>query len=373
MKIKHTFFTNIPAPYRIDMFNRLQELSGKENFSFEVLFMRKTEYERSWNVNLNSINFDHKIGKGLYIPSRLSLHLNPLLIKRAIKADHLVLGASWNNLNVLLIVLLKKLGLIKCKLSLWSEANYLTNFASSTSKLRDSLRHFVFNSLDGVVLIPGEMAKISIQMWKLPVRKFVYLPNLISSVVYKPHLRAPFSNRPPIFFTSMRLHEETKGLLNFLNALGVDRLKKVIIRVAGDGSDKKIYEKYIQDNALQNNVLLLGHLNSSEMSEEYKNADFFFLPSFSDPSPLSVIEAIHSGLPLLISERCGNHFEACVGNGYTFDPSSIEDIKSKFDLLIVKTPFITQLSEASLHRAKEHFNLDKSLSALIRDLNSHIK
>ena len=63
---KIIFLTNIVAPYRISFFNYL-EAFRKSNFSdqfdFEVYFMRLSEKDRNWNVNLNSLKFKFFIGK----------------------------------------------------------------------------------------------------------------------------------------------------------------------------------------------------------------------------------------------------------------------------------------------------------------------
>ena len=42
------------------------------------------------------------------------------------------------------------------------------------------------------------------------------------------------------------------------------------------------------------------------MPKYYAASDLFLLPSIHDPNPLSVVEALHSGLAVAISDRCGN-------------------------------------------------------------------
>jgi len=56
------FFTNIVAPYRVALFNELEELRQGTNFDFEVFFMRKTESNRQWDVDLKAITFKYRIG-----------------------------------------------------------------------------------------------------------------------------------------------------------------------------------------------------------------------------------------------------------------------------------------------------------------------
>ena len=50
------------------------------------------------------------------------------------------------------------------------------------------------------------------------------------------------------------------------------------------------------------------------MPKYYASADLFVLPSRHDPNPLSVVEALHSGLPVAVSEMAGNVEEAVAEN-----------------------------------------------------------
>lgn len=372
---KVIFFTNIPSPYRVALFNDLETIRVIYNkkFNFEVLFMRITESNRQWETNINDFKFKFKVGKGLYFYlKRYFLHFNPRLIKYALtESNEIILGASWNNLNVLFIILLKRLGLIKNKLSIWSEANYLTLNNQKKNKLRDKLRKWVFETIDGSFIVPGRMAVISFQKWGINLSNTIYLPNLISQDLFKQPDNRDFSiDKTPVFLIVARLDERLKGILNFIQAIGHDNIKKIKLRIIGQGPSKDAYEKYIIANCLSKHITFVGNLNQDEVSIEYNNADVFVLPSYSDPSPLSVIEATNKGLPLLISERCGNHFEAVKNgeNGYIFNPFDKEEIKSKFELILNQRNKWKEFGLCSNQIAKQRFDNKKVLENLIERL-----
>ena len=128
---------------------------------------------------------------------------------------------------------------------------------------------------------------------------------------------------------------------------------------------------FINDNQLHNSVLLLGELNPEDLANELSQADVFCLPSFSDPSPLSVFEAMCVGLPLLISERCGNHFEAVYPgkNGYIFNPDNKIEIQKCVDKLIKlrhKLPEMGRLSKKYYITNLSKYVISKKF---IKDLN----
>ncbi len=374
---KIIFFTNIVAPYRIFLFNKLEEVKAKESsFEFEVYFMRMTEADRDWDVNLDDLKFKYSIGKGFYLMIRgFHFHFNPLLVLKLIRSKHeIILGSSWNDFNVLSIALLKKIGLVTNKISVWSEANYLTTNNQKKSKFRDRLRKWFFSQVDGSFIVPGKMSILSFKRWGIPFKDIIILPNLVSNSMFErtSDYKCNIDGKPVVFLVA-RLEEHLKGIKNFLESIGQNNLRKVIVRIAGTGSSKKDYIDYIKFNKLEDNIFLLGNLSQEQISLEYKNAHIFALPSYSDPSPLALVEAIFSGLPVLVSERCGNHFEAVINgeNGYTFDPFDPEDIKTKFNTLLSQNNYWGDFSKRSVEIARANFNAEIVLTNFVQSVNKY--
>ena len=82
------------------------------------------------------------------------------------------------------------------------------------------------------------------------------------------------------------------------------------------------------------------------------------LPSFSDPNPLSVIEALNAGLPIFVSNQCGNVHEAVQEgqNGFSFNPYDTNEIKQMFGKLIARKEEFQILGNTSLKIAEENFS-----------------
>jgi glycosyltransferase involved in cell wall biosynthesis len=92
----------------------------------------------------------------------------------------------------------------------------------------------------------------------------------------------------------------------------------------------------------------------------YSNSNIFCLPSFTDASPLSIIEALKMELPILASNRCGNHFEAIQSdiNGYTFDPDDKVEIREKLFLLLKQRDRWEEMGANSLKIYNSFFSMD---------------
>src|SRR5947209_12533265 len=169
--------------------------------------------------------------------------------------------------------------------------------------------------------------------------------------------RGKYDNRKVLLIVA-RLVEE-KGLLPFLEGIGKlsrENQSKLAVRIAGSGRLRKPLEHSIARQSVD--VRLIGQKTASELAELYAQADGFGLPSLSDPNPISVIEAMWAGLPLLLSSRVGNYPE-CLdqeNNGFLFDPlipDSIAEAVSRW--LELSDEQIGKFSDASSQIAQQKF------------------
>lgn len=69
--------------------------------------------------------------------------------------------------------------------------------------------------------------------------------------------------------------------------------------------------------------------------EEYRNADYFCLPSFNEGTPNVLCEAMACSLPVVCSRVCDNPRYVYEGeNGFLFDPRDTHDMSEKMDALL---------------------------------------
>src|SRR6266478_5042905 len=90
--------------------------------------------------------------------------------------------------------------------------------------------------------------------------------------------------------------------------------------VLGDGPLKTDLCRLISDLRLNEHVHLPGFEPYDELPVYYALANAFVHASTTEQWGLVVNEAIASGLPVIVSERCGCVPELVQGNGFTFDP-----------------------------------------------------
>lgn len=97
----------------------------------------------------------------------------------------------------------------------------------------------------------------------------------------------------------------TKGLRDVIRSL--DRLRDLDLRldVVGDGNDRAACETLVRELALEGNVVFHGALPRSAIDTFYESADIFVFPSYREPGGNVALEAMASGLPVIVCERGG--------------------------------------------------------------------
>ncbi|WP_306534120.1 glycosyltransferase family 4 protein [Geobacter sp.] len=372
--MRYIFLTNMPTPYRTAFYDEL----FRHGLNFEVYYMREREADRSWKVDTDCMKHPFRIDSGYYrMIGRYHLHFNPRLVIELLLRQsgvEIIIGGSWNDIDVLLLVLFKRLGILKTRLHFWSEANYLTIGSRDDNIVKKLLRSFVYNSSDGAQISSGKMTEITFEKWGFQGKRFIPLPNTIEEEKYRiseeeVELRyAEHDN--PVFFMPMRLLENIKGIVNFFMAIGVDNIRKGVFILAGDGPDEDLVRGFIREHGVEGHIRLLGFCDSDKVASLYKRASVFLLPSFSDASPLTLVEALIMRLPVLVSERCGNHFEAVVegANGFRFDPFDHGSIRSAFESMLAAKERWRSMGEKSAELYRSTFQREVVIENFISAL-----
>jgi glycosyltransferase involved in cell wall biosynthesis len=115
-----------------------------------------------------------------------------------------------------------------------------------------------------------------------------------------------------------------KGLLNFLECFRDHPLKNNFhLSIIGDGPEKKIIDEYIVTNKMGNLVTSYGYV--ADPSSHFKTPDVLIMPSLREGLPMTLIEALASGIPVIANKVGGipNLINQDI-NGYLSEDHSIE-------------------------------------------------
>ncbi len=134
---------------------------------------------------------------------------------------------------------------------------------------------------------------------------------------------------------------------------------------------KRSYMAHLEDQVKDHEltkVEFTGSISYQEVNGYYQKADLFVCPSFSDAFPLTVLEAMASGLPVVAS-RVGGVPEAVVDEdtGLLVESDDPEALANAISRVLEDSEMRESMRVASLERAKELFSWDK----IAEDLRRH--
>lgn len=376
--MKLLILTNILTPYRVHFFDCLRECLLVRDGSLHVLVMGESEPNRSWSYTeyqrcYTTLLRGHTVSlAGAYV------HLVRDLKEKieSFSPDCIVCAGSYLDPPVWSTILIARR--LNVPVYFWSESHLGENKQRSSliSLVRESIRRIVYPRFDGF-WIAGSLSERFVDKYANNNCPKVFVPNIVERSIFgavscsdqdKIDLRSkygiPLSKR--ILFSPARL-EKVKGLCEFIKLLGSCKRKtECAFVVAGDGP--------LQDDILQTakeegvEVLLLGYREQIEIVELYACADFFVMPSLSDPNPLTCIEACWSGLPLIVSEHVGNHPEIVRNevNGYVFSYSDPVNASQMLDKAISSDEsWIKNASRYSRYVAEEKYDPTSNSSRIV--------
>ncbi len=98
-----------------------------------------------------------------------------------------------------------------------------------------------------------------------------------------------------------RLTKE-KALITLLEAFKSINLVNIKLYIAGDGSLKEELENFVFKNNLKDQVVFLGNISNDKIPQLLWQADVYVMPSLFEGFGISLIEAMASGKPLILSD-----------------------------------------------------------------------
>jgi len=129
------------------------------------------------------------------------------------------------------------------------------------------------------------------------------------------------------FIEKKNLPRLLQAFAMFLAATARDRTdaEPWYLVVLGDGELRPLLEKQVNSLGLSDRVLMPGFKQYPELPTWYALAEAFVLASTTEQRGLVVNEAMASGLPVLVSNRCGCAVDLVRSgaNGHTFDPHDV--------------------------------------------------
>jgi glycosyltransferase involved in cell wall biosynthesis len=162
-------------------------------------------------------------------------------------------------------------------------------------------RRIALTGRQTTVVVPSQTLRaIARDVWRLPERGVVYLPNGIDCTRFRGREGAPREPGSIVIGTVASLRAE-KNLGRLVHAFALlRRTTDARLVIVGDGPERAALERLTGELGLAGAVEFIGATPTPEAF--YRRMDVFAISSDTEQMPYSVLEAMASGLPIVATD-----------------------------------------------------------------------
>lgn len=155
-------------------------------------------------------------------------------------------------------------------------------------------------------------------------------------------------------------------IIKSLSGIKKENIKYLII---GDGENKKRFKKLTQKLDLEDKVIFAGY--RKDIKNILLESDFFAFPSKQEGLPVSLMEAMSSGLPVICSDIRGNNELIKNGhNGYLFKPNDVKGFREGIkNLQLLNKEHVKEFNERVIRKFSKE-NVNKIMFELFSNIES---
>lgn len=162
---------------------------------------------------------------------------------------------------------------------------------------------------------------------------------------------------------------------------GVDVLAKAFVKVAGvnpdvdlillgGGSQGVKIRQILMNGGVMDRVHFGGHVGQKDLPRWYRMADLYISPSHVDGSSVSLMEALASGLPCLVSDIPGNREWIEDGaNGWLFRDGDADDLAERILYAIRHRSSFPEIGKVARQTAEQRADWKKNFGKLLEAYN----
>lgn len=197
----------------------------------------------------------------------------------------------------------------------------------------------VYQKMDWIVLVSEDCKRSFDETFPEFAHKSVVVENLVPEPLILERVKqeaADFNPDPCCFtiVTAARLQNSSKALDRAVSAL--IQLKQAGLQVKwyvfGEGPDRPMLEKMIEENGLEQDFFLMG--NRKNIYPYLQKGDLFVLPSRYEGKPMAVTEAMLLGIPVLVTQYAAAQEQIPEGAGWIVKNSDGPELAKAIQKLI---------------------------------------
>ncbi len=372
--MKVVVLTPIPTPYRDPFWNVVQQQDGVD---LHVLYCAAGKSDRPWSTDW-SRSYPHEVlpGRNLLAHSGpdASCYWNPSVCRRLseLSPDVLIVG-GYNHLTMLSAIhwairsatpyyLMSETyyrqvanpvrQLVKQRLVRWVVRHMAGGFPTGRFAA-DYLARYGADP-DRLVIVPNvpDVQRLQSQAGELRERQGAI----------RRQQGVPDDRKVVLFVGRLIVKKNAEHLLRAFASAGVREFADLVI--VGDGPLRGQLETLSHELGIADITHFLGFVQPGQISQCYAMADLFVLPS-AETWGVVVLEAVASGLPVIVSDRVGCHPDVVTGPAIG-DVFPLGDVHALADALCARLQLSTTVTACTARdQLLERFKYTEIASSMV--------
>ena len=149
---------------------------------------------------------------------------------------------------------------------------------------------------------------------------------------------------------------DDKGIFTLINYLQNNTYfihNKIKLQIGGNGAVEKL-QKIIAQQSLQHKINFIGWVQDTQKQQAICNCDIFILPSYFEGLPVSILEALASGKPVIATNVGG--IPSVIQNGYNgwlFSAQNFSALDAIFESIFLHKKKLIQYQSNALQTAQQ--------------------
>lgn len=345
------------SPYRLPLFEQLSDM-----MDLLVCFAKHKSGKRFWSTPLDNISFNFKVLKNISIGQLIVNYLLPFEINFAKYQVFIVDDDPRLVLSKLYILLSAKL--TGKQVIVWSGAVEEGYY----NKLYDIIYRFFLKPLHKIVynnaaafLTYGKKTADFLQKNGIGAERIfvgtqaISLQNRTGCTPDKNKLKKKLNLDYKVILLFVGYLTHRKGVYDLIKAFKRIKDADVALVIVGAGKLQERLER-LTDGA--DNIFFPGYIDGDLKAEYYQISDIFVLPSYIDPWPVVVLEAMMHNLPVITTTGAGCTADLIdEGNVVIIKPGDVAALQKAMEHLIRDERMRTEMSKKA-ETARKKFTIE---------------
>ena len=233
----------------------------------------------------------------------------------------------------------------------------VSDFDPNPSRLEERLRRLVLRGADCLVALSAREADILARRYEVPRDRFVVIPNGLDLSLYGPGQRR---DREPgrIELLAVGQLVDYKGHQYLLEALGRLAPRHPGLRLTMVTHQPRLrpqFEELCGRLGIADRVTFAGPFPTAELVERYRSCDILVQPSLAECFPVTVLEAMASGKPVIATD-VGGVAEEVGDAGIVVPPRDAAALEMAIERLALSPEERGRLGDLALERVRELYD-----------------